>query len=239
MYHNITVIHRKCRIPGSRDHFLVKPHGFFFHEVTASSLLKVDADGNVVDPGSSNFGLCKCTFKLHCEVHMSRPDVECVIHLHVPEAVSVSATKNGFLPVSQEAMFVGPVSDDGQDVDEEKSIADSLGKNNAVLLRNHGFVVCGDTIEQTFLRTYFFIYNIKTQARLINVQKEDLILPNEETAKQIYHKLLNGELSGQETENGRYPIHWPQGELDWEAYMRLLDNLGLKTGYKYRLPLWR
>jgi len=64
-----------------------------------------------------------------------------------------------------------------------------------------------------------------------------LILPNEETASKTYHSLLQGELSG--VENNNKPMHWPQGELDWQAWMRLLDSLGMKTGLKPRLTVWR
>jgi adducin len=236
--------HITCRVPGSHDHFLINPFGFLFHEVTASSLIKVDVDGTIVDPGSSNYGINNRGYTLHSAVHMNRPDVECVIHLHLPEVIAVSATKNGFLPISQEALFVGPVADYGfkgilDDLNERSSIVDALGKNNAMLLRNHGFVICGDTIEQAFLRTFFFLYHMKVQAHLTNTPKEELILPDEKASYKTYHVLLQGEISGVENENGKIPMHWPQGQLDWEAQMRLLDNLGMKTGHKYRLPLWR
>jgi len=169
--------HITCRVPGTKDHFLINPFGFFFHEVTASSLLKVDVDGTIVDPGSTNFGLNNRGFTLHSAVHMNRPDAGCVVHLHVPDVIAVSATKEGLLPVSQEACFVGPVSEYGfrgilTDLSERESIVEALGKNNAMLLRNHGFVICGDTIEQAFLRTFFFIYNVKFKQNWPTVERK-------------------------------------------------------------------
>jgi len=233
IYNHITV-----RLPGDDDRFLMNPFGLLFHEITASSLITVDPNGTVLDPGSTRFGINPRGFTLHSAVHQARRDVQCILHMHVPEVISISCTKDGFIPICQEGCAVGPVSllefrGILTELDERAEIVACLGKNNALLLRNHGFMTCGVSVADAVLKAYFFIYNIRAQLNL--GPKENLILPSAESAKRTYEALRKGETTDQGTDK----IQWGPGGMDWEANMRLLDSMGLKTGHKYRLNVWR
>uniref|UniRef100_A0A915LD78 Class II aldolase/adducin N-terminal domain-containing protein n=1 Tax=Romanomermis culicivorax TaxID=13658 RepID=A0A915LD78_ROMCU len=224
IYNHLTV-----RVPRQKDQFLIQPFGFLYNEVTASSLLAVDTKtGNIVDHGSTNFGYINRAYTLHSAVLNSRADINCVLHLHIPEVVAISSLKNGYIPFSQHSAIVGPVSIyDFQGVlvnlDECKAIVETLGQNNAMILRNHGFVVCGKTVEETFIRTYILVYHLKAQAAIAGVSKQEIIVPNEESTLVSYKEINAGEYSGW-TESGE-KIRWNFGELDWQAWMRFLDRL--------------
>jgi len=233
VYNHITV-----RLPGSDDRFLMNPFGLLFHEITASSLITIDADGNILDPGSTNFGINPRGFTLHSAVHQARRDVHCVLHIHTPEAISISCRPEGFIPICQEGLGIGPVSELEfrgilTDLSERESIVAGLGKNNVLLLRNHGFVTCGVSVADAMVKAYLFMYNVQAQLNLGS--KDKLILPSAEAAKRTYEELREGEKMGPQ-DNG---MRWGPGGLSWEANMRLLDSMGLKTGHKYRVKVWR
>lgn len=135
---------------------MINPFGLLYHEITASSLVKVDFHGNVIDEGSSRLGINQAGYVLHSAVHQARPDIRCVLHLHTPvvgavsgsnsvsyihllndKYLQVAAMKCGLLPICQEAMIVGPVSyHDFQgildDENERESVARDLGPSNKV-----------------------------------------------------------------------------------------------------------
>jgi adducin len=134
IYNHITV-----RAGSEADHFLINPFGMLYSEITASSLVKVDTLGSVIDEGSTTMGVNKAGFTIHSAIHSFRPDIKCIIHLHTPAAVAVSACKQGLMAVSQEAMIVGEVSyHDYHGIaltDEEKDeLQKSIGPYNKVSL---------------------------------------------------------------------------------------------------------
>src|SRR5579875_1823090 len=95
--------HISARVPGEEEHFLINPFGMFFHEITASSLVKVDRDGSIVSP--TEYSINKAGYVIHSAVHQARPDVGCVIHLHTDAGAAVSAQAEGLLPLTQTAMI--------------------------------------------------------------------------------------------------------------------------------------
>jgi adducin len=218
------------------DHVLLNPFGVLFHEVTASSLVKVTLDGEVVDPGSTSFGFNPRAFTLHSAIHGERKDVVAAVHLHIPEVMAMSSTDLEWLPLFQESQFLGPVSSldfSGilTDLGERKAILDALGTNNAMLLKNHGFVTCGVSVEDAFTKAWWMIYAIQAMVKMMPIPQDRWTKPSEEAVERSYNHLKAGELLD--------GVQWEPGELNWQAWMRALDDMGLNTGYNYRKPLWR
>ncbi|XP_023339360.1 protein hu-li tai shao isoform X3 [Eurytemora carolleeae] len=230
--------HVTARISQDTEHFLLNPFGVLYNEVTASSLVKVNMQGETVEEGTTNFGVNKAGFVLHSAIHAARPDIKCIIHLHTPNIVAVSTMKCGLMPLCQEACLIGDVSYHsyrGLVVDEEEkiSLAKDLGPNNKVMfLRNHGVVCCGRTIEEAWLITYHTVLAVDTQLKMMPYGMDNLVLIDEDTRARVYEQGMRG--------GGGVNISkkdWGVGELEFEALMRMLDNSGFRSGYVYIEPL--
>ncbi|MGB2105286.1 MAG: class II aldolase/adducin family protein, partial [Glaciecola sp.] len=159
--------HISARVPGPEAHFLINPYGMLFEEVTASSLVKVDLDGNkVLD---SDFDINPAGFNIHSAVHAAREDAHCVLHLHTNEGVAVSILEDGLEAFSQASLF--PLSGlsyhdyEGVslDPDEKQRLVADLGDNNFFVLRNHGLLTCASTIPDAFLFMYIMQRAAETQ----------------------------------------------------------------------------
>jgi len=152
--------HISARVPGPEHHFLINPYGMMFDEITASSLIKVDQDGNKLS--ESALPVNRAGFVIHSAIHAVRDDAQCVIHTHTRAGVGVSAQRNGVLPVSQQSMFVlaSLAYHDYEGValhDAEKPrLQDDLGRANFLMLRNHGLLTVGRSIADAFLSMYTF-----------------------------------------------------------------------------------
>jgi ribulose-5-phosphate 4-epimerase/fuculose-1-phosphate aldolase len=151
--------HLSARVPGGEHHFLLNPYNLMFEEVTASSLVKVDVQGNPVEP--TPFITNPAGFIIHSAIHMAREDAHAVMHLHTPAGQAVSAHNEGLLPLTQTAMLV---RDDvafhdyegvAVDLDERERLVADLGNRNAMLLRNHGTLAVGRNVGECFVRLYF------------------------------------------------------------------------------------
>jgi len=151
--------HISARVPGPDHHFLINPYGFTFDEITASSLVKVDLDGKIVEP--TPYFINPAGFTIHSAVHAARPDAKCVLHLHTVAGVAVSAQAHGLLPLNQTAMILGgeiayhDYEGIALDLDERPRLVADLGEKNAMLLRNHGTLALGPTVAAAFLTMYF------------------------------------------------------------------------------------
>ncbi len=150
--------HLSVRVPGT-DHFLINPFGLLFEEITASSLIKIDVDGNAVD--DSPYPANPAGFVIHSAIHTSREDAHCVMHLHTVAGQAVAAQEAGLLPITQTAM---QVSSDvayhdfegiATDLEEREGIVKDLGARNLLILRNHGTLTVGEEVADAFLRMYF------------------------------------------------------------------------------------
>ncbi|NCF14498.1 MAG: class II aldolase [Gammaproteobacteria bacterium] len=155
---DLVFTHISARVPGGDDHFLINPYGMLFEEITASSLVKVDLDGNTVleSPHPVN----PAGFTIHSAVHEARHDAGCVLHTHTKAGIAVSAQASGLLPISQTSLFpyvtLGYHNYEGVALNEEEKprlVAD-LGTNHALILRNHGLLTTGETIADAFLLMY-------------------------------------------------------------------------------------
>jgi ribulose-5-phosphate 4-epimerase/fuculose-1-phosphate aldolase len=151
--------HLSARVPGPEHQFLLNPYNLMFEEVTASSLIKVDVNGNPVDP--TPFITNPAGFTIHSAIHMAREDAQAVMHLHTPAGQAVSAHSEGLLPLTQTAMLVrGDVAFHeyegvAVDLDERERLVADLGEKNAMILRNHGTLAVGKTVGECFVRLYF------------------------------------------------------------------------------------
>ena len=179
---DLVFTHISARVPGADEHFLINAYGLLFEEMTASSLIKVDLNGDKVldSPHPVN----PAGFVIHSAVHEAREDVGCVLHTHTRAGVAVSAQANGLLPLSQTSLF--PLASLGyhdyegvalNDAEKPRLVAD-LGARNALILRNHGLLTTGATIADAFLMMYVLetacqiqILAQSTGGDLIEVQK--------------------------------------------------------------------
>ncbi len=159
--------HISARVPGPEHHFLINPYGLTFDEITASSLVKVDLDGKVIEP-SPHF-VNPAGFTIHSAVHAAREDAHCVLHLHTVAGVAVSAQEAGLLPLNQTAMLLGgelayhEYEGIALDLAERPRLVADLGAKNAMILRNHGTLCVGKTVGAAFLTTYFLERACSTQ----------------------------------------------------------------------------
>ena len=158
---DLVFTHISARLPGSHDSFLINPYGLMFDEINASSLIKIDAQGNKLD--DSPYPVNPAGFTIHSAIHSARHDSQCVMHTHTLNGIAVSAQKAGVLPISQQSIFVlSSLSyHDYEGValrDEEKPrlVADLGPDNNYLMLRNHGLLTLGRSIPDAFLAMYLF-----------------------------------------------------------------------------------
>ena len=151
--------HLSARIPGPEHHFLLNPYQLMFEEVTASSLVKVDKEGNPVEP--TPFITNPAGFTIHSAIHMAREDAQAVMHLHTPAGQAVSAHSEGLLPLTQTAMLVrGDIAFHeyegvAVDLSEGERLVADLGEKGAMILRNHGTLAVGRNVGECFVKLYF------------------------------------------------------------------------------------
>ncbi|MDP2819283.1 MAG: class II aldolase/adducin family protein [Polaromonas sp.] len=157
---DLVFTHISARVPGPEHHFLINPYGLMFDEITASSLVKIDAQCNkVID---SPWPVNPAGFVIHSAVHEARHDTVCVMHTHTRAGVAVSAQKGGILPISQQSAFVlaslGYHDYEGVAFrdDEKPRLQKDLGMATHLMLRNHGLLVVGKTIADAFASMYRF-----------------------------------------------------------------------------------
>src|SRR5215831_17573717 len=147
--------HISARVPGGDHHFLLNPYGMMFDEVTASSLVKIDLQGQKV--GDSPYFINPAGFTIHSAVHEAREDALCVMHLHTRNGIAVSAQKDGLLPLSQQAMFAlaslayHDYEGLALDAEEKPRLVADLGNKKSLILRNHGLLTVGRTVAEAFL----------------------------------------------------------------------------------------
>ncbi|HSG88706.1 MAG TPA: class II aldolase/adducin family protein [Pseudomonadales bacterium] len=162
--------HLSARVPGPEHHFLLNPLGMTFDEVTASSLVKVDLDGNKVM--ETPYDVNAAGFTIHSAVHAAREDAICVMHLHTNDGVAVSAMEQGLMPISQHAMQCGEIAYHDYegvalDLDERERIVRDLGDKQFMLLRNHGTLTVGPTICACWMAMFYLERSCTMQVRAL------------------------------------------------------------------------
>jgi ribulose-5-phosphate 4-epimerase/fuculose-1-phosphate aldolase len=178
--------HITARVPGEPDSILLNPFGLLYSEVTASSLYKISVKtGEVILKPDSQFGLNRAAYIIHSAVHSGRHDVDCVVHTHTRAGVAVSTMACGLLPISQTAVWFGNAisyhdyEGPAFSLEERDRLLRDLGENNAMVLRNHGLLVCGKTISDAFLDIYMLEMACKIQVDALASGKEITVLSND------------------------------------------------------------
>ena len=177
--------HITARLPDAPDQFLINPNGMLFSEITASSLLKVTMDGNVLYRPDTPYGMHPAGFTIHSGIYRARPDAKAVMHTHTIAGMAVSALKCGLLPLTQTATrffgriayhdFRGPERDPA----ERESLARSIGSRNFCILRNHGLLTIGDSVPEAFIAMWGMERACQAQLQAMACNTE-LEMPSEE-----------------------------------------------------------
>ncbi len=210
--------HLSARVPGPEHHFLINPFGLMFDEITASSLVKVDQEGNILS--QTDYGINPAGFVIHGAIHMARPEVACVIHTHTRAGVGVATQKDGLLPITQHAMHV--IAQTGYhdyqgiatDLAERESLVADLGDNNVLILRNHGLLTVGRTVGEAFMWMYRAERACYMQLSVQQAGAEISPIPEEVQRTTIERNRFNN------SEKGYRPI----GKVEWPALRRKLDR---------------
>ena len=154
--------HISARVPGTKDHFLINRYGVLFHEMRPQDLVKIDLDGNPVDPGDADSQQVNAAgFTIHSAVHAARHDLACVVHTHTADGIAVACQRDGLLPITQHALrFYNRLGyHDYQgialDLEERESLVASLGPHKAMILRNHGLLAAGSSVAEAFVNIYY------------------------------------------------------------------------------------
>src|SRR3954466_14434771 len=179
--------HISARVPGEEGHFLINAYGMTYDEITASSLVKIDFDGNIVQDSGTGYGVNHAGFVIQSAVPRGRQDVACVIHTHTPAGMAVSAMECGLLPLTQNAMYfsgVGYHDYEGPavDLDEQRRLVADLGAHEAMILRNHGLLSVGRTIAEAFVTMYWLDRACQAQT-LSMATNTELNIPEKKTVK--------------------------------------------------------
>jgi ribulose-5-phosphate 4-epimerase/fuculose-1-phosphate aldolase len=155
---DLVFTHISMRVPGEEHHFLINPYGLLFEEVTASNLVKIDLNGQIVM--ETPYRINPAGFTLHSAIHAAREDARCVFHTHTPHGIAVAAQAEGLLPLSQQSLFalasLGYHTYEGVVLseDEKPRLVADLGNKQILILRNHGLLTVGQTAAEAFLLMY-------------------------------------------------------------------------------------
>ena len=220
--------HITARVPGTEDHVLINLYGLTYKEITASSLVKITLDGDIVWKPDTDYGINKSGYVIHGCIHRAREDVACVIHTHTRAGMAVASMKCGLLPLTQTSIrfvdhigyhdYEGPATD----LDERERLVRDLGPHDAMILRSHGLLTCGATIQQAFNTMYQLEMSCRAQVDAM-AARTDLLVPSEQILARTAHLYQPG-------------TRRPYGVLEWPAMLRLLAAEGSGSGYP---PYWQ
>lgn len=211
--------HISAAVPGEDNAFLINAYGMLYEEITASSLIKIDLDGNILarpDFGGLDYGINKAGYVLHGAIHRARHDVACVIHTHTWAGMALSALECGVLPITQTAMRflrIGYHDYRGVVLDrkEEESLVRDLGASEALILRNHGLVTVGKTIGEAF--NWMHRLELTARSQLAAMATGAKLVPVPDSVLQETYL------------NYQPQTRRPYGLMEWPALLRLMDRL--------------
>ena len=212
--------HISVRMPGRHDQFLINPYGVLFEEVTASSLVRIDLQGNKLD--DTPYSVNVAAFVIHGAIHQSRPDAMCVLHTHSDASIAVSGQREGLLPLSQFAMrfYQRQAFHDYEgvaiDLDEQTRLVRDLGPHSVMLKRNHGVLTTGRTPGEAFMLLYYFERAARIQLTLqaaVAGGAGPMVVPSHEVCEKAARQFWE--------QQGDILI---PGEREWPALIRKLDR---------------
>ena len=210
--------HVSVRIPGPEHHFLINPYGLLFEEITASNLVKIGLDGELVEP--SEYHVNPAGFVIHGAIHEARPDAQCVLHTHTKAGCAVAAQEQGLLPLNQISMEfynrVGYHDYEGIALNtaERVRLVEDLRDHPAMILRNHGLLTVGESAAEAFLRMFYLEKACDIQ--IAAQGSGDLRVPSAEIAEHTARQFA-GEATDDYTDDQAY-------EMAWAALLRMLDR---------------
>lgn len=216
--------HISARIPGPEHHFLINPFGLTFDEITASSLIKLDLDGNII--GDYEYGINYAGFVIHSAIHAARPDALWIAHFHTTNGVGASAHAEGLLPLSQTALYVIPrlsyhdYEGVALHLEERERLQADLGQNKLLLLRNHGTLALGSTPGEAWTGIYSLEKAAAAQVAALSVGREHVLIAPE-NAQEEARRQLAGEAAGKGVNRDTRKSHH---QLAWEAVRRKVDR---------------
>ena len=204
--------HITSKTSKDKETFLINKFGLRYNEITASNLIEIDLEGNVISgDGEINY----TGYVIHGAVHKAKKNIHCVMHTHTRAGLAISCLKDGLKPIFQDAaIFHNRVSyHDWQgmstEVEECKDIAKNLGNNKVMILRNHGLLTCGETIGEAFILMYYLDKACKNQLDTMSTGLETIVPSN---------NIM--EYAAGQYEDPRFRL----GKHEWPALLRLLDD---------------
>ncbi len=212
---DVIFTHISARVPESDGHFLINAYGLLFDEITATSLVKVNLEGDVIED-VTGLGINPAGYVIHSAIHGARHDIGCVMHTHTSAGLAVAAQKQGLLPLTQHAMrfwdrlAYHDYEGVALDMDEQQRLIRDLGAHKAMILRNHGLLTCGATVREAWDLMYYLERACQAQVAAMAGGAE-LVIPAPEVAERVARVFLN-------------PSR-PATERDWPALLRLLDRI--------------
>ncbi len=217
---DLVFTHLSVRVPGEGHRFLVNPYGLLFEEITASSLVLVDAEGEPKQPTS--WPVNPAGFVIHSAVHLGRDSAQCVMHTHTLAGMAVAAQQGGLLPLNQISMefdgrvaihdYEGVAADDN--LSERERIVRDLGEKPCMILRHHGLLTVGRTVAEAF----YWMWYLEQACRIQLAAQSSgapLAIPSPELVARTRAQFGTGPTKG-----------W----LPWQALRRKLDRE--QPGYK-------
>jgi len=207
--------HLSARVPGPEHHFLINPYGLLFDEVTASSLVKVDLDGNIVM--ASDYDVNPAGFCIHSAIHAEREDAQAVMHVHTPDGVAVATMACGLMPITQTAMVIhGQIAYHeyegvALDLSERARLVKDLGDKKLLILRNHGTLAVGTSVSDCFL----WLYNLE---RACSMQVRAM-------AGGALHQPSQAALATTRLQGQSLMVDGQLDRLAWPALLRMIDRI--------------
>ncbi|MBT9385999.1 class II aldolase/adducin family protein [Pseudooceanicola sp. CBS1P-1] len=213
--------HITARVPGSDNHFLINPYGLQWGEITASSLVKIDVDGNIV--GESAHGVNPAGFTIHSAIHMNREDAHWVMHTHTRAGVAVSCMEEGLLPLNQISLqFYDRVAYHdfegiALDLEERQRIVADLGDKPVLVLRNHGLVAMGRSAAEMFNNMFYLERACEIQVAALSMGGATPRLIDDKIGRHVVAQYAQGAEEG-------------ELDLEWQAHLRSIAGVG--TDYR-------
>jgi ribulose-5-phosphate 4-epimerase/fuculose-1-phosphate aldolase len=204
--------HISARIPGPEHQFLINPYGMLFDEITASSLVKVDLEGNILQ--ETPYFINPAGFTIHSAIHAAREDAKFVMHLHSDQGVAVAAQKEGLLPLSQHALIVMPqlayhdYEGIALNLDERERLVADIGDKTLMLLRNHGTLAVGDTAANCWIGMFYLERACKQQVMALSAGRDKVLFAPEASQAEVRNQVSRG----------------IGGGLAWPGCLRRLDR---------------
>jgi ribulose-5-phosphate 4-epimerase/fuculose-1-phosphate aldolase len=223
-YDDFLYTHISARVPGPDHHFLINPFGLTFDEITASSLVKVDLDGNII--GDSEYGINYAGYVIHSAIHAAREDAQYIAHFHTPHGVGVSAHAEGLLPLTQSALYLIPrlAYHDYEGValhlDERERLREDLGELKIMLLRNHGTLALGRTPGEAWTGIYGLEKACSAQVAALSVGRDHVLIAPQDAQDEARRQVTGQSIDGILRDKRK-----PHDQLAWEAVLRKVERL--------------